>query len=184
MQVFTQPAFLAAADCQRVRAAMDRARPEPGEVLGDTVAHREDVRRVVSLEVRRDVIAFVGGRLDAARAAIAAFFDLPLTTREGSGFLRYSAGGFYAPHRDRGDVPAWPDAARRRIALVAFLNDSRGADGAGTFTGGVLRLFLDEPEPVTVVPREGLLVAFPADELHEVTPVEHGVRDAIVDWFY
>jgi hypothetical protein len=29
-----------------------------------------------------------------------------------------------------------------------------------------------------------MLVAFPADFLHEVLPVEQGVRDVIVDWFY
>jgi predicted 2-oxoglutarate/Fe(II)-dependent dioxygenase YbiX len=174
--VFTEPAFLTAADCRQVRAAMDRARPEPGEVLGDTVAHREDIRRVVSLEVDEETIAFVEGRLDARRAAIAAFFDMPLATREGCGFLRYPVGGFYAPHRDRGDVPAWPAATRRRVALVVFLSD--------TFTGGRLHLFLDQPEPVTIVPREGWLVAFPADALHAVTPVADGIRDAVVDWFY
>ena len=174
--MFTEPDFLSADDCHRVRAAMDRARPEPGEVLGDTVAHRDDVRRVTVLEVDDATIAFVERRLDARRTVIAAFFDLPLTAREGCGLLRYAAGGFYAPHRDRGDVPAWPGAARRRLALVVFLNDD--------FTGGRLRLFVDEPEPVVIVPRQGLLVAFPADALHEVSPVEDGIRDAVVDWFY
>jgi predicted 2-oxoglutarate/Fe(II)-dependent dioxygenase YbiX len=28
-----------------------------------------------------------------------------------------------------------------------------------------------------------MLVAFPADTLHEVTPVEGGHRDTVVDWF-
>jgi predicted 2-oxoglutarate/Fe(II)-dependent dioxygenase YbiX len=163
---------------------MNHAGAEPGEVLGDTMARRDDVRRVASLEVDEETIAFVERRLDGQRAAIGAFFAWPLATREGSGFLRYGAGGFYAPHRDRGDVPAWPDAARRRVALVVFLNGSRDGGADGEFTGGLLRLFLDEPEPVTIVPREGLLVAFPADALHEVTRVEDGVRDAVVDWFY
>jgi predicted 2-oxoglutarate/Fe(II)-dependent dioxygenase YbiX len=174
--VFMRPAFLTGGDCRRIRAAMDRAGAEPGEVLGDTIARRDDVRRVASLEVDEETVGFFEGRLDAQRAAIATFFDVPLVTREGSGFLRYSVGGFYAPHRDRGDAPDWPDAARRRVALVVFLNED--------FTGGRLRLFVDEPEPVAIVPREGLLVGFPADALHEVTPVEDGVRDAVVDWFY
>jgi predicted 2-oxoglutarate/Fe(II)-dependent dioxygenase YbiX len=182
--VFTEPAFLSAGDCRRIRAAMNQAGAEPGEVLGDTVAHRDDVRRVTSLEVDAQTIAFVERRLDGLRAAIGAFFARPLATREGSGFLRYSAGGFYAPHRDRGDIPVWPGAARRLVALVVFLNGARERGPDGEFSGGVLRLFLDAPEPVAIVPREGLLVAFPADALHEVTRVEDGVRDAVVDWFY
>ena len=35
-----------------------------------------------------------------------------------------------------------------------------------------------------VVPRRGMLVAFPATMLHEVTVVRRGVRDAVVDWYY
>ena len=184
MRVFTRPAFLTPGDCGRIRAAMDLARREPGEVLGAATTQRDDIRRVSSLEVEEDVIAFVEGRLDAARADIAGFFGVELVSREGSGFLRYSAGGFYAPHRDRGDVPAWPDAVRRQAAVVLFLSDSRDAVPGGAFSGGVLRLFVDAAEPVIVAPREGLLVAFPAAALHEVTPVTSGTRDAIVDWFY
>ena len=184
MRVFTQSAFLTAGDCSRIRAAMDLARGEPGEVLGASIAQRDDVRRVTSLEVDEDVIAFVEDRLDAARAGIAGFFGVELVSREGSGFLRYSAGGFYAPHRDRGDIRAWPDAARRQAAVVLFLNDSRDAVPGGAFSGGALRLFIDGSKPVLVAPREGLLVAFPADTLHEVTPVTAGTRYTIVDWFY
>jgi predicted 2-oxoglutarate/Fe(II)-dependent dioxygenase YbiX len=33
------------------------------------------------------------------------------------------------------------------------------------------------------VPTRGTLVAFPADMLHEVTPVVEGTRNAVVDWF-
>ena len=50
--------------------------------------------------------------------------------------------------------------------------------------GGVLRLYPDDREPVDIVPEEGLLVAFPATVLHEVTRVGDAVRDAVVDWFY
>ena len=44
-----------------------------------------------------------------------------------------------------------------------------------------LRVFPErEGEPVDVVPRRGLLVAFPAALTHEVTTVTHGRRDAVV----
>ena len=34
-----------------------------------------------------------------------------------------------------------------------------------------------------IIPRRGMLVVFPADTLHEVTPVADGHRDTVVDWF-
>lgn len=152
---------------------MDVGVPDDAEVLEEAFARRDAIRLAVSIEIDEGVVRDVEARLDAARQAIADFFDVSLTDREGAGFIRYPEGGFYAPHRDCADVPSWPDAARRRIALVVFLNDA----------SGTLRLFLDN-SPVDINPREGLLVAFPADTLHEVTVVQDGVRDAIVDWFY
>ena len=48
----------------------------------------------------------------------------------------------------------------------------------------MLRLYPDDSDPIDIVPEEGLLVAFPATVLHEVTRVGDAVRDAVVDWFY
>jgi predicted 2-oxoglutarate/Fe(II)-dependent dioxygenase YbiX len=116
---------------------------------------------------------------------VAGNFGVTLTSREGASFLRYPPGGLYRPHRDRAVVASWPDAARRLVAVVVFLNSSRAIDVAGGFDGGVLRLFADGEAPfVEVHPRAGTLVAFRADRLHEVTPVRHGTRETIVDWYY
>jgi predicted 2-oxoglutarate/Fe(II)-dependent dioxygenase YbiX len=65
-----------------------------------------------------------------------------------------------------------------------FLSTSRAAGDAEGFTGGVLRLHPDAGEPIDIEPVEGLLVAFPATMLHEVTRVGDAVRDVVVDWFY
>jgi SM-20-related protein len=137
----------------------------------------------VSVEIDADVVRQVEARLDARRDALAGFFGIGLSDREGAGFLRYRPGGFYAPHRDRADVASWPGAARRAIAVIAFVNGSRDVEARGEFRGGVLRLFV-EGEAIDVHPRQGQLVAFRADTLHEVTEVIGGTRDVIVDWFY
>ena len=117
---------------------------------------------------------------------MAAHFGVHLTAREGSGFVRYLEGGFYAPHVDWSDSPGWPDAARRQVAVIVFLTSSTAADPAGAFDGGTLRLFPESApaQGLEVAPRRGTLVAFPATLLHEVTTVQRGVRDAIVDWYY
>jgi predicted 2-oxoglutarate/Fe(II)-dependent dioxygenase YbiX len=131
-------------------------------------------------------MAFVESCLDARRDEIAAFFRIRLRRREGAGLLRYEPGGFYGRHVDRAEMPSWPDAARRAITIVLFLNSSREAEATGDFTGGRLRVFPSgaSGDSVDIVPTEGTLVAFPSCTPHEVTPVIDGCRDAVVDWFY
>ena len=78
----------------------------------------------------------------------------------------------------------WPGAAHRQLAVIVFLSTARDGGDPEGFTGGVLRLYSEEGEPIDIVPVEGTLVAFPATTLHEVTRVGEAVRDAVVDWFY
>lgn len=180
------PGFLTEDECRRVTAAMDAGATEAAEVLGETIALDESARRATLIEVDEATLRFIEARLDDVRGHAVRVFGLPLAGREGPSILRYPPGGFFGRHRDRGDVPAWPDAARRRVALVLFLSTSRDADPAGPFSGGVLRLLPDAEflPPIDVIPTAGTLVAFPATTLHEVTEVRDGVRDTVVDWFY
>lgn len=180
------PAFADAAFCRRCREAMDQGIREEAEVLADGIEARPSVRSTIHVEVEPAALAEVERRLDAFRETASRVFGLRLTGREGTGFLRYEAGGFYRPHRDWARDSAWPGAARRRVAVVLFLNGSRAGDGeAGAFDGGTLRLIPDDPgrAVVTIEPRAGTLVVFRADTLHEVTLVERGTRDAVVDWY-
>jgi predicted 2-oxoglutarate/Fe(II)-dependent dioxygenase YbiX len=154
---------------------MDHAAAEPAEILAQDISLDTDARRVLTVDVDAGTLAFVAQALDAEREVLRSVFEMPLGEREGAGFLRYHAGGFYGPHRDRGDSPAWPDANRRLIAAVVFLNDE--------FSGGALRIH-GEDGARDITPRQGSLVAFPADTLHEVLAVTDGTRDTIVDWFY
>src|SRR5688572_8818226 len=161
---------------------MDEGMEEAAEILEGQIARRDTVRLAASIEIDPDIRIEVERRFEAARDAVASFHRVSLGGREGAGFIRYPDGGFYRSHRDRAAVRSWPDAARRRIALVVFLNSSNGEE-PGEFSGGVLRLFGGD-SPIDVHPIAGLLVAFPAGTLHEVTVVSGGTRDAIVDWFY
>lgn len=163
---------------------MDAGVVEPVEVLGPTIVLDETVRRAHAIEVGGETLERVESLFDACRPAVAAFFDVPLTGREGTGLLRYRAGDFYRPHRDRAERSSWPDAARRRLSIVLFLSSCREVDPTGLFSGGVLRLYPPGENPEDVQPREGMLVVFPSDVLHEVTEVSDGVRDVAVDWYY
>jgi predicted 2-oxoglutarate/Fe(II)-dependent dioxygenase YbiX len=184
VRLFVAPGFFDPQTCRRVRAAMDAGTPEASEVLGDGIALDEEVRRAAHIEIDPAMLETLEARLDAARAEIGRFYGVALTEREGTSLLRYPAGGFYKPHRDYAANAAWPGAARRKIAVVVFLASAREDEPSGPFTGGCLRLLPDDEAAIDVRPREGTLVAFPADTLHEVTPVAAGERDTLVDWFY
>ena len=162
---------------------MDLGASEPAEILAAGVTPQPSTRNASLVEPAKDVIDLIELKLESCRDHVAAALSLTLGDREGVGFIRYPSGGFYKPHRDRGDDSQWPAAARRAAALVIFLNSSREISrAAGEFDGGILRLL--EPQMEAVIPEAGLLVAFPADVLHEVTDVRGGTRDTIVDWFY
>ena len=181
--MFRAAGFLDDAACLRIRRGMDAGWAEPAEILDEGVRSQVDVRLASSIEVEDALLSYVEAQLNRQRGIIGEFFGLPLTSREGTSFLRYPSGGFYKPHRDFGRDAAWPDAARRQVAVVVFLNGSRAVDAAGEFSGGTLQLYVDR-DPIDIHPRRGLLVAFHADVLHQVTTVHDGTRDTIVDWFY
>jgi predicted 2-oxoglutarate/Fe(II)-dependent dioxygenase YbiX len=183
VQIFIAEHAMDDATCRRVQAAMDVGVREPMEIIEGDMTVVDDVRRASHIEVPPAIFELVDAHLDVQRDAIGAYFELLLNGREGVNLLRYEAGGFYKPHIDRAHLAAWPPAAHRVLTVVLFLESSRDADPAGRFSGGVLRLFPDKGGPIEVVPRRGMLVAFPADTRHEVSPVVGGHRDTVVDWF-
>jgi len=182
MRIFIAEHAMDDATCRRVQAAMDVGVREPTEVIEGEMALAADVRRASHIEVPAAIFEVIDDHLDAQRDAISTFFGWQIDGREGVNLLRYDAGGFYKPHVDKADLPAWPPAAHREFTVVLFLESAREADPAGGFGGGLLRLFGDDT-PIEIVPKRGMLVAFPADTVHEVSPVTDGHRDTIVDWF-
>jgi predicted 2-oxoglutarate/Fe(II)-dependent dioxygenase YbiX len=184
LRIFIAPDVLDAPSCRRVQAAMDAGTAEPAEVLADGFELQDDVRRATQIDIADTVLAMVDAALDEVRIPIASFYGLVLKSREGTSLMRYETGGFYKPHVDRAHVPSWPLTAKRQITIVLFLESSRDVEPSGGFSGGVLRLFPDEGDPIEIIPTGGMLVAFPAAMRHEVTRVTSGRRDTVVDWFY
>ena len=136
-EVFMAEHAMDDATCRRVQAAMDAGVREPTEVIDDEMELRR--RRPSRLAYRGAAGGLRADRshLDAQREAIGAFFERELDGREGVNLLRYEPGGFYKPHADSADMPAWPPAARRAVTVVLFLESSREADPAGGFSGGI-----------------------------------------------
>ncbi len=81
-------------------------------------------------------------------------------------------------------MAGWPTAAQRLVTVVVFLNGGVPHAARRDFEGGHLWLYPDSAAAIEISPETGLLVAFPADLLHEVRLVLAGTRDAAIDWFY
>lgn len=197
--MFLLPNFLSDVECVALRAEMDAARQVAGAVREPDGPEADRVdpsgRSAWDCDVSDALIDAMGRRIAQVAPRLATHFGLDLAEFETPHFVVYGAGDFYRSHRDLYTDVVVPDPiARRRVSVVIFLNDALDSNGepapaAGPsprYCGGVLRV--DSPGVAAFVPdrawpvpaREGLLVAFPAQAWHEVTPITDGRRYTIV----
>jgi SM-20-related protein len=118
-------------------------------------------------------------------------FQEQLTGFEEPQFLIYHPGDFYSQHGDSSKDPESADyLKKRRVSIVVFLNAESDQPHDGCYGGGALTFYglINDPRMknhgLPLVGEEGMLIAFPSDIIHEVTPVTHGERFTIVSWFY
>lgn len=78
--------------------------------------------------------------------------------------------GTYKWHQDFGSA-----GISRKLSLVLQLSDPKD------YQGGELQL-LTRKEPIIIQKKRGLITAFPAWTLHQVTPVIKGTRQTLVTW--
>jgi len=92
-----------------------------------------------------------------------------VTSDEGYSLLRYTEGGKYSAHVDRGA----PN--NRVVSGLIYLNDD--------FEGGELHFPRQE---LTIKPKPGSLVLFPSFHTfeHASLPIKSGTKYAVVTWFY
>lgn len=189
---FFKTAFLDATLCADLCGEVREASASPAEIFGGARGPVDrSVRNTWEVVLETDRARTVAHRIAQMRAEIADHFATELGCCEGSSFLVYRTGGFYRPHRDRASAEMdVADALRgRRVSLVLFLNASSQNPAPTEYAGGALTFYglMDDPAwreyGFALDAAPGLLVAFPSDILHEVTPVTAGERLTIVDWF-
>ena len=78
--------------------------------------------------------------------------------------------GTYTWHQDFGS-----SGISRKLSMVLQLSDPRD------YEGGELQL-LTGKTPIKIEKKKGLITAFPAWTLHQVTPVTKGTRQTLVAW--
>lgn len=145
----------------------------------------ELVRRVSRVGVSQNSFAYVTQRLEQQRAAVARHFSVKLTNLEEPQFLCYRVGDFFVAHQDGNTGLVNLDTDRtRRVSVSIFLNTESATPEPDTYGGGAL-VFSDwrSGQRQEVHGETGMLVAFRSEVTHEVTPVTHGDRFAIVSWY-
>jgi SM-20-related protein len=184
--LFVERDFLDHALCDELRRKIEAAPGSPGKVLkeGSHVLD-EDYRRTVTAEVSDATRSLVQSRFEQLTPGLERHFETELRECQPPALLRYREGDFFNAHSDNGHVRV----AARQISAVAFLNDERDDPEPGSYSGGSLAFFgliggeAGEKVGFPLVGEKGLLVAFPSDRIHSVTPVTRGERYSAVTWF-
>ena len=177
--------FLDADACANLQAELllSPTTQAPVYIEGSEGTIHETIRKTTSLHPAAETISEIHKRLLVQKSALETHFRLPLTDCERPQFLRYEKGDFFVRHQDGNTKQLDFDHLRiRRISIVVFLNDFANEPRENCYSGGLLN-FYDEQGMYGLPGETGLLVAFTAETLHEVSPVTSGERFTIISWF-
>ena len=114
---------------------------------------------------------------DAVLALNARYFRFDLSGMANFQYALYGGpeGGHFDWHKDYGRDPGDPAREPRKLTLSLQLSDPSGYEGC--------ELQVRAGNKIDVAPKaRGTLVAFPANVLHQVTPILSGVRKTLVVW--
>lgn len=186
---FVLPGFLTQEEAAQLRTQAGGGSWEDANVVrgGDVVVDR-DHRRTKRVDLDGATDKLLTARVQTLRPRIESHFGLTLEELQPVQLLIYGVGDFFSLHTDTKDRPGVPDfLKRRRVSVVVFLGHE-GTEERGD-QGGLLqfRNLIDDPRlkdrAYPFSPEVGTLLAFPSEALHEVTPVQMGVRYSLVTWF-
>ena len=181
--------------CSRVRTEMSLATGRAGSVWmkgsSSDVQNDNLKRRSEMFGIPPATVSLAKEQLLALIPLLEEHFKIELHGCQGTKFVVYREGDFYAPHLDISDDPEAPQYAKeRRVSVVVFLNSESDEPEPGYYCGGALTLYglIKEPQwnsfGLPLVGEEGMLAAFPPNLLHEVKPVTYGERYTITSWFF
>lgn len=179
--VLAFPTFLSPDECESLRNYATTADTQPsmvGQRDGQSVL-KEDFRKG-SFTLLGDHEPLILDRLWSVAREVEHQYGVSLSTIDRPKLLVYREGDFFRTHRDRTEGTAHKEIQGRLVSAVMFL------DGEDSFGGGELVFYRTDSGRIlseSVVIEAGLMVTFPADVVHEVTPVERGVRRTIATWY-
>ena len=179
--------FLDAVACARLSAELRDGAAAAAALTGSSPlpAVNRTIRSALRVEPSPATAGDVAAKLAACRPALERHFGVELGEFERPQFLRYVSGDHFVAHQD-GNTPLIRDSTlARRVSVTVFLN-APSDDPAEGFGGGDLVFhgpFGDLARRDRVTPSPGTLIAFRSETTHEVEPITHGERYAIVSWY-
>ena len=185
---FLEPAFIA-----ELIQEMKFAPKEPGIVTDLQGVDRvnEDYRKVLDVFPSKEIRSILKQRLLGLMPELEKHFKVSLAGCEPIQYLIYRPGDFFKPHADGGKSAGKShEKQQRRVSVVIFLNRESEEPVDGGYGQGRLTFYglINGPQwegcGFALNSDPGLLIAFPSEKIHEVTPVSHGERFTAVTWFY
>jgi len=190
--LFVLPNFLEAEFIVSLRTQMLASRSEHAIVVGIDGATNVDekVRRAQYIAISKETISALHDRFIGLIPELGKHFGVKLVGCDNPQCLMYRVGDFFTRHSDGGYSSSTNETRRLAVSAVVFLNEE-SLDPAPAKFGegrlilhGLLRGPLWDKCRFGIDAEAGLLVAFPSERLHEVTPVSHGERFTVVTWYY
>lgn len=187
--LFLMPNYFDQELTDQIIAELRAAQGSPAPVYGRSTAGAVDerVRRVESLKPSAETSELVARRLIESMEEVGKRFEISLRECEAPHFLRYRVGDFFVAHQDGNTGMIRLAQEERRVSVSIFLNQQSATPELGAYGGGrlVFSNFRNEPEAreLHLEGEAGMFVAFRSETTHEVTPVTHGERYAIVTWY-
>jgi SM-20-related protein len=193
--LFTVAEFLTPEECAHLRGLAAVSEGVEATVYRDRERQLdEETRKTLEVMVKDPVQLDVERRIHGLSPAFERHFGLELDGSDRLHWLVYRSGDFFRLHSDAPSASAvdssgpYRKLALRAVSVVVFLNHSKHSEEP--YEGGDLTFYGLMKTPgakeygFPVDAETGLLVAFPSDTLHEVSPVTKGKRYTLVTWFF
>jgi len=196
-KVFSDPHFLSLEDCAELIVQAKHVATQVTTVSAQGKSKvKDNIRRTSKIEMPNLWLEPIERKFQQLMPTLQDYFGAEINRSQPIQMLRYQPGDFYLVHKDNGNlrtkevgesVP--PYIANRKLTAVLFLNGQDDSRDHESFAGGELILHsktslhdqINSLIPISAMP--GSLVAFPSSTLHEVIPVQSGIRYSIVSWF-
>lgn len=193
--ILTVPSFLTDDECREWRSIAKISDSRPACIYKDySTKVEKNFRNTLQIDAQPSHCNQVVARIKELQPRLETYFNTSLHGTSSISCLRYRTGDFFKLHSDvapkefSNGKDQTNNLFNRTITIVVFLNQEDDRDDP--YEGGTLSLFgllhgsIASAYGIPIKAETGLLIAFRADLLHEVSEVTAGDRYTLLTWFH